>query len=122
MRRGLAFAIIATAALGTSTAHAGALGDFISSNVQSWYGNTTNPRPDGHGVLPSLAPGPWKCIYDASGACVGETYGGSVGEWITPILSNGKSKADFANGGIQPGDCTSNPEPKPGTTTGCPVP
>ena len=23
------------------------------------YGNTSNPRPSGHGVLPSQSPGPW---------------------------------------------------------------
>jgi hypothetical protein len=53
------------------------------------YGNTSNPREDGHGVLPSLAPGPWYC----NGNCYdGAEAGGSVGEYI------GQGKADFANG------------------------
>jgi hypothetical protein len=27
--------------------------------IQTLYGNTTNPRPGGHGVLPSQSPGPF---------------------------------------------------------------
>ncbi len=27
--------------------------------VDNFYGNATNPRPSGHGVLPSQSPGPW---------------------------------------------------------------
>ena|SRR5262245_4142518 len=57
------------------------------------YGNTSNPRPDGHGVLPSLAPGPWSC----DGNCFdGANAGGSVGEFLG--LATGHGKADFANG------------------------
>jgi hypothetical protein len=27
--------------------------------IDQLYGNATNPRPSGHGVLPSQSPGPW---------------------------------------------------------------
>ena len=33
--------------------------------------NTSNPRPDENGVLPSLAPGPWVCGDPAD--CAGPT-------------------------------------------------
>ena len=36
------------------------------------YGNTTNPRPSGHGVLPSLAPGPWNNVTGELGLSVGD--------------------------------------------------
>jgi hypothetical protein len=121
MRKGIFLAILAGTMLAGTAAKAQSVGDVVSSNVQDWLGNTTNPRPSGHGVLPSLAPGPWKCVYDASGACVAQTNGGSPGEFISPFLSNGKSKADFANRGLQPNDCSDDPDPKPGTS-GCPVP
>jgi hypothetical protein len=53
------------------------------------YGNNSNPRPSGHGVLPSLAPGPWACF----GNCYdGANAGVSVGELV------GQGNADFANG------------------------
>ena len=53
------------------------------------YGNNSNPRPSGNGVLPSLAPGPWACF----GNCFdGANAGVSVGELV------GQGSADFANG------------------------
>lgn len=57
------------------------------------YGNTSNPRPSGQGVLPSLAPGPWACVYEL-GECQGdETDAGlSVGDIV------GQGKSEFANG------------------------
>jgi hypothetical protein len=58
------------------------------------YGNTTNPRLDGHGVLPSLAPGPWACI--SPGDCSEAKAGVSVGEILS--LTTGHGNADFANG------------------------
>ena len=66
------------------------------------YGNTSNPSGNGNGVLPSLAPGPWKCTNTAD--CAGPTTaGGSMGEWTSAITSGGESNADFANGGNGPG-------------------
>ena len=32
------------------------VGGCVAGNL---YGNTTNPRPSGHGVIPSQSPGPW---------------------------------------------------------------
>jgi hypothetical protein len=78
---------------GDSGAEPGSVGSIISSEI---YGNTSNPRPDGHGVLPSLSPGPWKCA--DSGDCAGPTdAGGSMGEFIAPTASDGKGNPDFAN-------------------------
>jgi hypothetical protein len=65
MKRRIRF-IVAAAAVGTvvfsgSAAYAApgdngnGVGGCISGNL---YGNTSNPRPSGHGVLPSQAPGP----------------------------------------------------------------
>src|SRR5688572_13751158 len=37
-------------------------GDNGSGNggcIDNFYGNATNPRPSGNGVLPSQSPGPW---------------------------------------------------------------
>ena len=61
------------------------------------YGNTTNPRPSGNGVLPSLAPGPWnnvtgerglsvgdvqQLVHNAAGAPAGEYTGRDVLEFV----------------------------------------
>jgi hypothetical protein len=83
-------ALIAMGALLATPAMAQSNGDIISGFL---YGNTSNERPSGHGVLPSLAPGPWACVYEL-GECQGdETNAGvSVGELI------GQGEADFANG------------------------
>jgi hypothetical protein len=75
----------------------GALGPFISSNVQDIYGNTTNPRDSGHGVTPTLAPGPWACA-DSTDCSAGAKAGGSIGEFVAPFASDGKGTPDFANG------------------------
>jgi hypothetical protein len=36
----------------------GAHGNGVGGCVDNLYGNATNPRPSGHGTLPSLSPGP----------------------------------------------------------------
>src|SRR5262245_44794496 len=65
--------------------------NIIASDI---YGNTSNPRESGHGVLPSLSPGPWTC---SPGTCFdGANAGGSVGEFLG--LATGHGNADFANG------------------------
>ena len=59
------FTLAAAAALvaaSIATPAAAAPGDSGSGNggcVDNFYGNATNPRPSGHGVLPSQSPGPW---------------------------------------------------------------
>lgn len=71
----------------------GTVGPTISGVI---YGNTSNPRPIGNGVLPSLSPGPWKCA--DSSDCAGPTdAGGSMGEFLAPTASGGKGNPDFAN-------------------------
>jgi len=73
----------------------GDTGGFISGDV---YGNTSNPSGNGEGVLPSLAPGPWKCDYSSNG-CAGPTDpGGSMGDFLAPVASDGQSQSEFANG------------------------
>jgi len=47
------------ASAGAAQAAPGDNGQGFGGCVQNFYGNTTNPRPDGHGVLPSQSPGPW---------------------------------------------------------------
>lgn len=76
----------AASALGYSSA-----GSFVSGEL---YGNTSNPRSSGNGVLPSESPGPWEC----GSVCSDPTAaGGSMGDWISPATSGGKSQANFAN-------------------------
>jgi hypothetical protein len=77
-----------------SGADPGTVGTTISGVI---YGNTSNQRPSGHGVLPSLAPGPWVCG-DTSN-CAGPTDpGGSMGDFLAPIASGGKASPEFAHG------------------------
>jgi hypothetical protein len=73
------------------------VGELISGVI---YGNTSNPSGNGNGVLPSLAPGPWKCGNPAD--CAGPTTaGGSMGEFIAPLVSDGAASPDFANGAVE---------------------
>jgi hypothetical protein len=66
-----------------------------------FYGNTSNSRPDGNGVISSWSPGPWACDY-SDGSCAGSTNPGiSVGEFIAPTQSDGHANPDFANGNDQ---------------------
>lgn len=47
---------LAAPAMAAPGDHGNGVGGCIAGNL---YGNTTNPRPSGHGVLPSQSPGPW---------------------------------------------------------------
>lgn len=79
---------------GFSSAPPGTVGPSISGGL---YGNTSNPSGNGNGVLPSLAPGPWACVYDPG--CAGPTKpGGSMGDFLAPTASGGQGNPDFANG------------------------
>ncbi len=56
----LAFsAALAVATIGPAVAAPGDHGKGFGGCVDNFYGNATNPRPSGHGVLPSQSPGPW---------------------------------------------------------------
>lgn len=72
-----------------------------AQTIQNAYGNTTNPRPGGNGVLPSLAPGPWACA-NSSDCSDGVYAGGSVGEWRQDLRDDGQlndstDRGSFAN-------------------------
>ena len=52
--------IFGTLALaGIAQAAPGDNGNGVGGCIDSLYGNATNPRPSGHGVLPSQSPGPF---------------------------------------------------------------
>jgi hypothetical protein len=44
---------------GPAAAAPGDHGKGVGGCVDQFHGNATNPRPSGHGVLPSQSPGPW---------------------------------------------------------------
>ena len=99
-------AIAVVAALGMFTAAAvpalAAPGDNGSGNggcIDNVYGNATNPRPSGHGVLPSQSPGPFvNTGYNepprndqTRGSSIGDimqatTAAGYTGQEIIPLL------------------------------------
>ncbi|MFZ2523091.1 MAG: hypothetical protein WAW92_01765 [Minisyncoccia bacterium] len=69
------------------------VGGLISGVI---YGNTSNASGNGNGVLPSLSPGPWRCTNPLN--CAGPTTaGGSMGDFISPMTSDGNSSSNFAN-------------------------
>ena len=85
--------IVATIMFSPTVALAQGASPFAKDIASKAYGNTSNARPDGHGVLPSLAPGPWYCGVSCDD---GANAGGSVGEWLGELTGHGN--ADFANG------------------------
>lgn len=93
----VALALLATSAYagqnaigaGFSGSDPGSVGPSISGDT---YGNTSNPRDSGHGVLPSESPGPWKHNGDGP-----TDPGGSMGDFLSDTASGGKSKSNFAN-------------------------
>src|SRR5688572_1322918 len=80
--------VAVTLAAGPAGAAPGDSGNGVGGCVSgTLYGNTSNPRPSGHGVLPSLSPGPW-VLNDGFGASMGdvqqfvhETYGAPAGNY-----------------------------------------
>lgn len=53
-----AIALSAMMSMGVANAAPGDNDKGYGGCVDNFYGNATNERPDGHGVLPSLSPGP----------------------------------------------------------------
>ena len=47
------------ALVGAAQAAPGDKGKGVGGCIDNFYGNATNPRPSGHGVLPSQSPGPF---------------------------------------------------------------
>ena len=60
-------------------------GQGVGGCIDQLYGNATNPRPSGHGVLPSQSPGPW--VNNASDPS-NPTWGPSVGVLIQDLGGN----------------------------------
>jgi hypothetical protein len=54
-----AAALLTLGTAGTAVAAPGDHGKGVGGCIDQLYGNATNPRPSGHGVLPSQSPGPW---------------------------------------------------------------
>ena len=52
-------AALAAASVVPALAAPGEHGSGFGGCVDNFYGNATNPRASGHGVLPSQSPGPW---------------------------------------------------------------
>lgn len=63
MRRSAIVLVVLLLALGLVVPIAGAApgdhGHGFGGCVDALHGNATNPRPSGHGVIPSQSPGPW---------------------------------------------------------------
>ena len=61
IRRNIAAAVVGgmLCILGTASAAPGDAGEGYGGCIDNLYGNATNPRPDGNGVLPSQSPGPF---------------------------------------------------------------
>ena len=51
--------VLAMGVAGPAVAAPGDHGQGVGGCIDQLYGNATNPRPSGHGVLPSQSPGPW---------------------------------------------------------------
>ena len=52
-------AVLALGVAVPANAAPGDRGKGVGGCIDQLYGNATNPRPSGHGVLPSQSPGPW---------------------------------------------------------------
>ncbi|HEU5043874.1 MAG TPA: hypothetical protein VFT75_07060 [Nocardioidaceae bacterium] len=52
-------ALLAAGVAAPAMAAPGDHGNGVGGCIDQLYGNATNPRPSGHGVLPSQSPGPW---------------------------------------------------------------
>ena len=56
---GIATILAALSFGGMAQAAPGDNGNGVGGCIDSLYGNATNPRPSGHGTLPSQSPGPF---------------------------------------------------------------
>ena len=70
---------LAAPAMAAPGDHSNGVGGCIAGAL---YGNTSNPRPSGHGVLPSMSPGPWQMNYsDPSNPLPGSSLGDLIQEY-----------------------------------------
>ena len=51
--------VLAMGVAGPASAAPGEHGQGVGGCIDQLYGNATNERPSGHGVIPSQSPGPW---------------------------------------------------------------
>jgi hypothetical protein len=70
---GIAACLAVPAFSGTAFAAPGANGNGVGGCIDNLYGNATNARPSGNGVLPSQSPGPW-VNNDGFGLTVGDVH------------------------------------------------
>src|SRR5947199_9943565 len=66
---------------GAAQAAPGDNGNGVGGCIDSLYGNATNPRPSGHGVLPSQSPGPFVNTGFNEPPRNDRVRGGSVGDF-----------------------------------------
>lgn len=70
----LGVGVLTLAAAGSLPAFAapGDNGSGVGGCIDGLYGNATNPRPGGHGIIPSISPGPWVASTGEFGTTVGD--------------------------------------------------
>ena len=78
---GTAFAVAALALAGVAQAAPGDNGNGVGGCIDFLYGNATNPRPSGNGVLPSQSPGPFLNTGFNEPPRNDRTRGGSIGDF-----------------------------------------
>src|SRR5688572_27639690 len=94
-----AFSIAAALAVSAAVpafAAPGDKGQGLGGCVDTLYGNATNPRPSGHGVLPSLSPGPFLNNTEANELPRdGSEAGPSMGDVMQAMTAAGLTGADL---------------------------
>jgi hypothetical protein len=82
-------ALLAVGLSSPANAAPGGHGNGVGGCVDQLYGNATNVRPGGHGVLPSQSPGPWvnnpadpdNPTWGPSLGALIQAYGGNAGQF-----------------------------------------
>lgn len=77
--------LLSVSLAGPAMAAPGDHGNGVGGCIDVLYGNATNPRDSGHGVLPSQSPGPW--VNNPSDPA-NPTWGPSVGSLIQTYGGN----------------------------------
>lgn len=81
MGLGVAAAVALTLPTGAAVAAPGDHGQGVGGCIDVLYGNATNERESGHGVLPSQSPGPWLNSGDRKTAYWGPSMGALIQEF-----------------------------------------
>ena len=77
--------VLALGMAGPAAAAPGEHGNGVGGCIDQLYGNATNERPSGHGVLPSQSPGPW---LNNAGDPDNPTWGPTLGSLIQAFNFN----------------------------------